>query len=188
MKDNYKKITQMIDFLVKKQGVDVAVPELKLIKLIWAADRYHLRKYARTVSGDIYFAMKNGPVASVAKDIAENSDYLSDDISNYVQAYIKNYNGLISSLGKEEEDQFSETDVEALEFAWSKFGNMETDAIISFTHKYPEWKKHEHVERDGGREQMDMIDFFANAIIKDDPFSLPEDHIENAREIYLEYA
>jgi len=44
---------------------------MALLKLAFFADRYHLRNYARPISGDIYYAMKLGPVPSALKDIID---------------------------------------------------------------------------------------------------------------------
>jgi len=38
---DYKKATQAINYLVKKEGG--TIDKLKLIKLVYFADRYHLR-------------------------------------------------------------------------------------------------------------------------------------------------
>ena len=43
----------------------------KAYKLLWLIDRYSLRHYARTVSGDQYYAMILGPVPTDAKHILE---------------------------------------------------------------------------------------------------------------------
>ena len=40
----------------------------KIFKILWFADLYHLKKYGRTVTGDTYIAMNNGPVPSVLYD------------------------------------------------------------------------------------------------------------------------
>ena len=46
------------------------------IKLIFFADRYHIRKYGRPITNDEYLAMDFGPVNSGVKDIAEMSGFL----------------------------------------------------------------------------------------------------------------
>ncbi len=62
------KIVQALDYIVS------AVPgggcsKLILLKFIFLADRYHLRKFGRTITGDSYRAMTYGPVAQhVRKD------------------------------------------------------------------------------------------------------------------------
>ena len=55
------KITQSLGFLLSLDD-NHRMNKLKLVKLIWAADRYHLRKYGRTVTDSEYFALPHGPV------------------------------------------------------------------------------------------------------------------------------
>lgn len=46
------------------------IPDLYHVgKLMYFADRKHLEKYGRLITGDCYKAMKNGPVASGAYDL-----------------------------------------------------------------------------------------------------------------------
>lgn len=195
MKPDCKKITQVINYLVSKQGGDNAVPELKVIKLIWAADRYHLRKYARTVTNDNYVAMGKGPVGSSTKDVAEfETGYgnVSDDDIKYSEKYIKFYqsngDGFLSAISTVDADELSQTDLEALDFALEQFGGMSTSEIIEFTHQYPEWKEHEQkLLRDRKVTPINSLDFFKDPDIKDDPFALPTETLVNSRAIYSEY-
>ena len=196
MKPDCKKITQIINYFALRQGNGDPVPELKIIKLIWAADRFHLRKYARTVTYDNYVAMAKGPVGSATKDVAEfetNYGNVNDDDIKYTERYFKFYqtngDGYISAIASTDTDELSETDVEALNFAWDNFGSMSTQEIIDFTHHYPEWKKHEHALFSERRvEKINLLDFFQNPEnIDDDPFAEPEEVLENSKAIYLEY-
>src|SRR5680860_294981 len=54
---SYEKATQALNFMATKDGGRIS--KLKAIKLIFLADRYHLRKYGRPVVGDQYFAMEH---------------------------------------------------------------------------------------------------------------------------------
>jgi len=84
---DYKKATQAINYLTKKEGGQI--DKLKLMKLIYFADRYHLRRYGRPMFNDTYFAMRLGPVGSSVKDIAElSSRFLDDDERSYAGQFI----------------------------------------------------------------------------------------------------
>ncbi len=84
---DYRKATQSLGFLAEQAGG--AINKLKALKLIYFADRYHLRKYGRPITNDEYFAMKLGPVASGVKDIAEMSDFLGEDERAYATQYLR---------------------------------------------------------------------------------------------------
>lgn len=192
---DYKKATQIINYLLRKDERASSMEELKVIKLIWAADRYHLRKYARTVSGDTYFAMKNGPVGSLVKDVAEFSDNSFSKIDEsdfpYLSSYFRyeknNENAQLSSVNDVDYDELSQTDIEALDFAWDTFGKYNYQQLIEFTHLYPEWDKHRNKLQYNKREDIDLIDFFKDPDLENDPFAMDPNTLNNARELYLEY-
>lgn len=197
MRADYKKVTQVVNFLLSHYG-DVGLPKLKLVKLVWAADRYHVRKYARFVTGDDYVAMKNGPVPSCVKDVIEFSvnEYsnLKNDDLPYINQYIKNNNGVIYSVGKTDMDYLSDTDVEALNFSLKQFGELDDEEIVDETHKYPEWIKQKDslmppighgVEK---AKDIDEKDFYENPAIEDDPFAVDENELECSKKNFLEYA
>ena len=71
---DYRKSTQVLNFFANKQGGQIN--KMKALKLIFLADRYHIRKYGRLITNDVYVAMKHGPVPSTTKDISEYNDYL----------------------------------------------------------------------------------------------------------------
>ncbi len=158
---DHRKITQIINFFASKSSGKIN--KLKALKLIFLADRYHLRKYGRLVSDDYYVAMKLGPVPSTAMDIAELDKFLDNAYKTYAQKYIKALDNSmrIESIKPVDTDYFSESDIEALNFAWDKFGHLQKWSLSDFTHFYPEWKKHEEALRSGSKvEYMKLEDFF----------------------------
>lgn len=208
MEPSYKKITQVINYLLRKDASSSSMPELKVIKLVWAADRYHLRKYARTVSGDQYYAMNNGPVGSMTKDIAEFScqstfQCLNDSAFQYLAAYIKyeknNQNAQLSSVNEVDKNELSETDFEALDFAWDNFGKYAYNNLIEITHLYPEWAIHQDRLKNGQkRTRINLLDFFKNPQIdqtnrqyfpnNSDPFNVTDSYVSSSQQIFQEYA
>ena len=196
MKSDYKKITQIINYLIRKDERAASMPELKVIKLVWAADRYHIRKYARTVSEDRYVAMKNGPVGSMTKDVAEFSDngFSNIDPANfdYIGDYIRfekiNERGFLSSINDVDYDELSDTDKEALDFAWKNFGKYDWRTLVDITHRYPEWKRHQAALESGAKcEDINLIDFFDNIEDSNDPFRVTNSFLDDSKEMYLEY-
>lgn len=155
---NYKKATQALNYLVCKAGG--VINKMKALKLIYLADRYHLRKYGRLITNDIYFAMNYGPVPSGVKDIAEASEFLSIEEKHYSSKYIEPANKLtLKSKHAIDNTVFSESDVEALDFGWHKFGHLKQFDLSELTHKYPEWKKHEKALKLDSRIQIRLEDF-----------------------------
>ncbi len=185
-----RKLVQLLAFTAKKEPENT-ITKLKAIKLVWAADRYHLRKYGRLVSGDEYYAMRYGPVASRLKDIAEEDSFLPT-------AYVKYSRGFISpdkdklnltALNDVDYDLLSETDIEALEFAWNTFGDKNGFEIADISHRYPEWTKFENVINSGqvASEKISLVDLFDNPENEtDDPFKADEQYLADAKSILVQ--
>jgi len=154
-----RKATQALNWLaVKSNG---RINKMKALKLIYLADRYHLRKYGRLITNDSYFAMDYGPVPSGVKDLAEASDFLGDDEQAYSNKYIQPVNQYtLESLAEPDYSVFSDSDIEALSFVWESFGNLEKFELSELTHKYPEWKRHRQALKQDSRIQMSLTDFF----------------------------
>lgn len=157
--DHFKS-TQAINYFALKDGGKV--DKVKVIKLIFFADRFHLRKYGRLVTNDNYVAMKFGPVSSGTKDIIDaNSSFIDPDIIEYSSEYLSRDGYNIISEKSVDLNVFSESDIEALEFAWNEFGKYNELTLKDLTHHYPEWQKHESAINSGIKQiPMDFKDFF----------------------------
>lgn len=161
---DFKKATQALNYLAKKFGGNIN--KMQAIKLIYFADRYHLRKYGRPVTNDEYVAMGYGSVGSKTKDIAENTTFLDEIESEYSKRYIKNQGQYdIQSINEVDTDVFSDSDTEALDFAINNLGKFNQFDLADISHAYPEWKKFEK-ELESGRGSafnMNYEDFFKDA-------------------------
>jgi uncharacterized phage-associated protein len=167
LKFDYKKATQAINYFALKCGGKI--DEMKALKLIFFADRYHLRKYVRPITNDEYFAMKRGPVASSVKDIVEFSNFLGEEERLYASKYIRK-TGMyeVESIEPVADIVFSDSDLEALEYSYAHFGSEGPFDISDITHKYPEWKKHENSLSTCSRIQMSYLDFFEDPVPPND--------------------
>ncbi len=167
---NFKAATQSINFFALKAGGSIDM--LRALKLVFLADRYHIRKYGRPITGDTYWAMDYGPVGTLAKDIAERSEYLGTQAVEYSSKYLEpsDVSHRIATKDEMDYDPFSDSDIEALEFVWDKFHRYGPFQLVNITHGYPEWKKFkENLEQPAiSREEMDYEDFFEDPS-EDDP-------------------
>lgn len=162
---NYKKAVQSANYIIEKTGEPL--DKMKVIKLLWIADRYHLRKYARLVTGDDYFAMVNGPVASQTLNLLnKDTGHIGTRELSYSNTYLSSpVKNKISTKSPTDKRFLSESDLEALNFAIDKFSSFSTTKLRDLSHKYPEYKKFEKaLERNGGgRIEMKTEDFFKEA-------------------------
>ncbi len=153
----YKKAAQALNYFAIENGGEI--DKLHALKLVFFADRYHLRKYGRPITNDQYWAMRFGPVASGVKDLFE-LDSLSHEERHYADSLLvkgsKEYS--VRSVAVVDNAIFSESDRDAVHFAWMNFGR--NPGIVETTHLYPEWKRHESAIAGGStRVPMDYLDF-----------------------------
>jgi uncharacterized phage-associated protein len=155
----HRKATQALNYFARQEGG--SINKLKALKLLFFADRYHLRKFGRPVSECAYFAMKHGPVASEAKQIAEEADQLPKPARDYSRKFVRRDGEYaFSSFADTDAAVLSASDREALAFAWQNFGRFGKYTLRDITHHYPEWKRHEAKLATAQRVPMDLTDFF----------------------------
>ncbi len=184
---NYKKSVQGLNLLANKNGG--TINKMKAIKLIWLADRLHLRKFGRTITGDEYYALPNGPVPSATRDVLENSNFIEDTATDYASEYISeidkyNYKAIIEGNYK----VFSQSDLDILNTVFSAFGHLDHFALSDLSHFFPEWKKHESAlnKKLSSRFPIEPTDFFLNIDEKSGLFIDTEDNLDISKSIFEE--
>ncbi len=187
-----KKGTQALNYLARKK--EGTINKMKAIKLVYFADRYHIRKYGRPVVGDLYWAMKYGPVGTTSLRIANlESENLDTECFKYARNFIMHPKGDVKkeSLSSKQDvdiDVFSQSDIEALEAVYKEFGDKDQFELAELTHDYPEWSKHKSsIEKGTKRVSMDYIDFFSNPKNKKvDFFQSDDEHLKLSKDIFIE--
>jgi uncharacterized phage-associated protein len=177
---DFQKVTQAMTYIANRY-TGKRLSRILLMKLLWAADRYHVRKYGRLITNPDYVAMKHGPAHSTAKRIADEVEF-PEPYDSYAKSHIrKEAEYFAKAVGEVDIKKLSQTDIEALEFALKHFGTMDKWKLRDLTHIYPEWAKHEELAKVTSV-AIDPLDFFENPAMKNDPFALDADHLEAAKE------
>ncbi|MCK5061887.1 SocA family protein [Candidatus Parcubacteria bacterium] len=186
---DYKKAIQALNFFAAKEGG--SIDKMKALKLIWLADRYHLRKYGRPITNDRYFAMEFGPVASTVKDLI-GFNMLGKEELSYLSKYLKKKNdNTITVVKKTDSDVFSQTDIEAFEVVYSEYGEYKPIYLSRISHKFPEWLKHEEILKSkvSLREDIKYSDFFENPkekISEKNIFTESKEELNYAKSVFNE--
>jgi Antitoxin SocA-like, Panacea domain len=158
----------------------------KIVKLLFLADKYHLVKFARPITGDRYCALEYGPVGSKSLDLLNwFTDYvrgtptIDDDRIHQMAAALdldlKFRYPRFSTRSAPEFSYLSKSDLIALDFAIKKFGHLDFDGLKSITHLMYAYRKTWHENPNG---PMDFEDFFEE----------DSEAIEGARELMIENA
>ena len=103
-----------------------------IMKILFAADKYHLNKHARPVTGDKYVAM---PFGTVPIWIYEATKLTGPGIG-----FTRRGNTLALESGRVfNRDKFSISDLEALEHGFAEYSGMSFDAVKQKNHDEPAW-------------------------------------------------
>lgn len=183
MKESFATI-EAIYYLLKKIG---SADTLKIVKLIYLVDKYHLLHYGRTITDGDYYAMEYGPVSSTVKDILnfnELSMYKDElDFAGKLIKKIGSHDFEAKQTYKYIFGYLSETDFEALDCICKKFGNWSTNKLLKYTHKYPEWKKHEEkLKASSRREEIKTEELYSKI---DGVFNISDEKFEDSKSFYI---
>ncbi|MEK7107041.1 MAG: Panacea domain-containing protein [Patescibacteria group bacterium] len=186
---DYKKITQSLNYVARKEGGHINY--MKALKLLYLADRLHLRKYGRLISDDTLVAMKNGTLGSQARDIVLKNDSLPHVVYEYAEGRLKRDLGKYSIGVKDKStDSLSETDVECLDTVYGVLGDKGEFDLAKLTHELPEWKRFQYpIEKQEVQVAKLLIsDLFETTENKElnKIYSQSKDEIELSRSIFKE--
>ena len=129
------KATQAAARLISSAGGRLNV--LKLMKLLYLAERRAIVEFGRPITFDSYYSMPHGPVMSFTYDriqSAEKHSYWGKHITERV-GYEVTLRG-----SKVPCDQLSPAEEGLIDEVWDKYGHMSKYKLRDFTHTLPEWR------------------------------------------------
>ena len=176
---NYKKSVQALNYLAVLEGG--AINYMKALKLIWLSDRYHLRNHGRTITGDKYYALKNGPVASFTKDIIINK-HITEELNKYSSTFVSVNGYNLSTNSQPNTNVFSQKELEVINTVYDNYKSMTEFEISEFSHNFPEWKQYEEkIKKTGSSYVIDMNLFFENYKDKTNLFVNDNEELEEMK-------
>lgn len=191
MARNTKKIIQALAYLASKLP-DQNLDEMKAYKLLWLADRCHLRLNGRTITGDRYYAMPRGVVPTDAKHLLDGESTILETPDNYFSQWIEKVDShKFRAVNVPDLTEFSESDIEILDRVISIYGGYSRHNLSDLSHKYPEWKKYKDMlldktEKNSFPINMDLM-FEDSDDDMSDLFNQPSEVLEATKEIYHEF-
>ncbi|WP_312361946.1 Panacea domain-containing protein [Ensifer sp.] len=158
-----EKTVEALLYIVTRYG---EVGRFHALKTLYYADREHLRRYGRPITGDRYIAMENGPVPSYAynalkHEVAEPeranvAEALSPGESERHPTYVPHRDPDLS--------YFSKTDISCIDWAVDYCRKRSFGAISDETHEHLAWKK---APLNGEMNVADMLDGVEQDIINE---------------------
>lgn len=184
-----RKIIQALAYLAGKEE-DKVMDNMKAFKLLWLADRYHLRQTGRTITGDAYYAMPHGLVPSDAKSLLDGAKTKMRTPKCYKEKYIAN-KGAYQYMALSDADlkMFSDSDQEALDKVYEAYGSMDAMQLSELSHQFPEWTFYRDLLKDKDQKnsyRVDLDHFFEDgpesALFNDD-----KELLSLTQELYHQY-
>lgn len=141
---NERRTAQAAAFMLHRAGG--RLPLIKLMKLLYLAERQSLQQYGEPITGDRLVSLDHGPVLSKTYDhingAAESCEGGWDswiaDRAEHVVALRDS-----SMIRSPEQDliELSDSDLEILASVWAEFGHLGKWALVRYTHdNLAEWQ------------------------------------------------
>jgi len=135
---NERKTAQAAAYLLKLAGGRMKY--MKLLKILYLADRETLLRTGRPITGDRYVSMDNGPILSRTYDlVAEEPEDPARPWFEYI-APPENYSVELRK-SEPESDELSSFETGVIRELFDKFKNVDQFTLAKLTHKIcPEWR------------------------------------------------
>ncbi|HEX2897938.1 MAG TPA: Panacea domain-containing protein [candidate division Zixibacteria bacterium] len=129
------KVTQVAALFLKMSGGHMN--HLKLMKLLYLADRESLIKWGRPIVFDYYVSMGQGPVLSQTLNLM-HGETPAAEFWNKLISPSQNYE--VRLLGEFDTGQLSKAEEKLVQEIYSKFGQFTQWQLVEYTHTLPEYK------------------------------------------------
>ncbi len=139
---NVQKLVEVLEILAKN-GQELT--KLRITKLLYLIDRYHIRKYGTPVLKDKYYRLKFGPVPSLSLNYIDNffspicivsKKRFKEPFDEYFERGKDRKGYLKLKLKKEKKDIdcLSDSELEAINQVLGKYGSITTGQLVNICH------------------------------------------------------
>ena len=176
---NDRKTAQAAAWLLDRQ--EGRMPYLKLIKLLYLADRRSLIESGYPITGDRLVSMDRGPVLGRVLDLIRQDRSVEPSAwHEYVSSPV-NYE--VSLIKRTEADELSEYELAVLDQVIDQFGHMSRWELVDFTHDLPEW-----VDPSGGAIGIDETVILREAGLSETEIRAVREQADAARAFHEAYS
>lgn len=145
---DFEKALAAVLYMAGREEKDVpALDVYKLCKLLFLADKYHLVKYARPITGDTYSAMRYGPIPSKTYDLlkafarGDLDNALVKRLSEAIELDHRYQHPRLKAKVAYATEVLSKSDLMALDHIIELFGTKTFAELRALTHEMPAYRK-----------------------------------------------
>jgi uncharacterized phage-associated protein len=131
-----QKTTEAAALLLKLCGGRVKY--IKLLKLLYYADREAFALWERPITYDTYAALDNGPIVSSTYDLIKGNYPQSKFWNNFIvtDGYYVRLKGNLPEIKK-----LSPAEIDLIEAIFAKYGSLEPFELSKRSHRLPEYRE-----------------------------------------------
>ena len=139
-----------------------SMPYMKLLKLLYIADRIYLSRYHASITTDFYYSLPRGPVATAIYDCIRHPQEFDPESpwNSMIATDQPNHSVILKKPFVASWTSLEELDI--LKAVYDKYRDTDQFTISELTHSFPEWK-----DPDGSRIPL-FIEDILDSTIQDD--------------------
>ena len=134
---HFNRSLQSAAFLLRKAGPAHTENYMKILKLLYIADRTSIAQTGSPITGDRFIAMKRGPVLSHVLDLVRGRHLHSAEWAKFIET--DRYN--IRLCADPGEGDLSRYEMDLLTEVWEENRLKDEWQMVEETHRFPEWIK-----------------------------------------------
>lgn len=133
---NIEKATEAVAYLLQLFGKGKPIKFMRLLKLLYLADREALQEWERPITYDNYVSMDHGQVLSNTYNLMKR-ELQCDEWNEYIQHYLYYWLILKKPIPFK---KLSRAEVELLKSIFDNYGKLDEFELAELTHDLPEYE------------------------------------------------
>lgn len=128
----------MVAYLLSKR--DTPMSYMKILKLLYLADRESMARFAESISGDDAVSMKHGPVLSKTYDLIKNNsspdwcEWIKKEPDHDISLKKRNFT-------REDLEELRDIDLKILDQVFDNYQHLDRFQMVNYLHENcPEWQ------------------------------------------------
>ncbi|AVI66961.1 hypothetical protein CKQ84_14305 [Shewanella sp. WE21] len=128
------KVAQMSAFILHLNGQKMSY--LKLIKILYLAEREAVSRWGDSMSGDNFVSMPHGPVLSLTYNLITGGSRMESDGWNKFISGCANYevSSNLTNPDRDDWDELSDAELAIIESIFNKFKHLTRWELVDYTH------------------------------------------------------